>query len=71
MKVFDTHGSAQQLCAQKGDVNHHFATIPELHIVTKAPTARLARRSTKRAPSLVMVCLPFFATFSTIMVSSL
>jgi hypothetical protein len=50
---------------------HGVATFPELHGVTKAPTARLVRRSTKRAPSLVMVCLPFFATFSTIMVSSL
>jgi hypothetical protein len=45
--------------------------IPALHGVTKAPTARPVRRSTKRAPSLVMVCLPFFATSSTIMVSSL
>jgi hypothetical protein len=50
---------------------HGVATFPELHGVTKAPTARLVRRSTKRAPSLVMVCLPFFATSSTIMVSSL
>jgi hypothetical protein len=41
---------------------HGVATIPALHGVTKAPTARLVRRSTKRAPSLVMVCLPFFAT---------
>jgi hypothetical protein len=49
---------------------HRVATSPELHGVTKAPTARFVRRSTKRAPSLVMVCLPFFATFSTIMVSS-
>jgi hypothetical protein len=47
------------------------ATFPELHGVTKAPTAWLVRRSTKHAPSLVMVCLPFFATSSTIMVSIL
>ena len=50
---------------------HGVATFPELHGVTKAPTARLVRRSTPRAPSLVMVCLPFFATFSTTMVSRL
>jgi hypothetical protein len=50
---------------------HGVATFPELHGVAKAPTAQLVRRSTKRAPSLVMVCLPFFASFSTIMVSSL
>jgi hypothetical protein len=50
---------------------HGVATIPALHGVITAPTARLVRRSTKRAPSLVMVCLPFFATSSTIMVSSL
>jgi hypothetical protein len=50
---------------------HGVATIPALHGVTKAPTVRLVRRSTKRAPSLVTVCLPFFATSSTIMVSSL
>jgi hypothetical protein len=50
---------------------HRAATFPELHGVTKAPTARLVRRSTKRALSPVMVCLPFFATSSTIMVSSL
>jgi hypothetical protein len=50
---------------------HGVATFPELHGVTKAPTGRLVRRSTKRAPSPVMVCLPFFATSSTIMVSSL
>jgi hypothetical protein len=50
---------------------HGVATFPELHGVTKAPTARLVRRSTPRTPRLVMVCLPFFATFSTIMVSDL
>jgi hypothetical protein len=50
---------------------HRAATFPELHGVTKDPTARLVRRSTKRALSPVMVCLPFFATSSTIMVSSL
>ena len=31
------------------------ATIPELHGITKAPTARLVRRSTKHAPSPVTV----------------
>jgi hypothetical protein len=50
---------------------HGVATIPALHGVTKAPTVRLVLRSTKRAPSLVTVCLPFFTTSSTIMVSRL
>jgi hypothetical protein len=50
---------------------HGVATSPELHGVTTAPTAQLVLRSAKCALSLVMVCLPFLATFSTIMVSSL
>jgi hypothetical protein len=49
---------------------HGVATFPELHGVTKAPTARLVRRSTPRAPSLVIWCLPFLCNLP-IMVSRL
>jgi hypothetical protein len=50
---------------------HGVATFPELHGVTKAPMARIVRVPYGAQQSLVMVCLPFVATFSTIMVSSL
>jgi hypothetical protein len=31
IKVFDAHGAAQPFCAQKSAVNHHFASVTELH----------------------------------------
>jgi hypothetical protein len=53
--------------AQSGPREPRLLSI-QVHRASLAVGARLVRRSTKRAPSQVMVCLPIFATSSTIMV---
>jgi hypothetical protein len=61
MKVFDTHGSSQQMCAQK--------VLDDLDD-TKDLSFAMIQDACVRRPSPVKF-LPFFATSSTTMVSSL